>query len=66
MKKNIVIPREYEVNWEKKTQRIQAGVFFEKDWKMFWILNVIPTNWDWKFNVFEQEKKDKPAEELPF
>lgn len=58
-KMNISIPREYEKNWEKKTQWIQAGVLITTDeWKQFGIINQIPPNWDWKFNVFEPKEEN--------
>ena len=64
--KNICVWRSYEKNWEKKTQRLTIGRLIEKDWKQYVALDCIPAHWDWFASVFEQEKKDKPAEELPF
>lgn len=67
-----MIPREYEQKWEKKTQRLQAGILFTTDeWKTFWVINQIPTNWGWKFNVFEPKQdsvwvKESPQDDLPF
>lgn len=64
--KNICVAKNYEKNWEKKTQRLTIGRLIEKDWKQYVALDCIPTNWDWFASVFEQEKKESPADNLPF
>lgn len=57
MAKNISVARNYEVNGEQKTQWMNIGKVFEKDGRMFGIINVIPTNWDGRFNIFEEQVK---------
>ena len=71
MAKNISVARNYEVNGEQKTQWMNIGKVFEKDGKQFGVINVIPTNWDGRFNIFEEAPKESatPNEEkkdLPF
>lgn len=57
MAKNISVARNYEVNGEQKTQWMNIGKVFEKDGKQFGVINVIPTNWDGRFNIFEEAVK---------
>lgn len=73
MAKNISVARNYEVNGEQKTQWMNIGKVFEKDGKQFGVINVIPTNWDGRFNIFEEAPKasspapqQAPIDDLPY
>lgn len=72
MAKNISVARNYEVNGEQKTQWMNIGKVFEKDGKQFGVINVIPTNWDGRFNIFEEAPKESATtpneakKDLPF
>lgn len=57
MAKNISVARNYEVNGKQKTQWTNIGKVFEKDGKQFGVINLIPTNWDGRFCIFEEAPK---------
>lgn len=64
--KNIVVAKDYEKNGEKKTQRTTIGRLIEKWDKQYIKIDVIPLEWDWFANVFEQKEKDSTEKWLPF
>lgn len=66
MAKNISVARNYEVNGEQKTQWTNIGKVFEKDGKQFGVINLIPTNWDGRFCIFEEAPKANESNDLPF
>jgi len=62
--KNIVVWKPYEKNWEKKTSWKTIWNYFEKDWKEYIKIDLIPTWRDWFASIFEKKEEDKS--DVPF
>ena len=59
--KDICVGRKYTSNGEEKTQWMNIGkVFISEDGKMSGVINLIPTNWDGNFQIFEKKKEEQP------